>query len=162
MLIYCVSKLNWRTDAWLQCNKNKVPLLNSLSCFFFNFILIFFIPFSSPTCTPPSSFRCQRQTYPCSEPVGGGLVVGVGPCTQASTGFSGMPGVSALGWWWEIPIRHTKTHARPQPARRFRQRGGGGAGSSRSAGRTRSCRTKPAVRISRVVMSSPRRQIFVL
>lgn len=33
LLIYCVSKLNWRADAWLRCNKNKVPLLNSLICF---------------------------------------------------------------------------------------------------------------------------------
>lgn len=48
MLIYCVSKLNWRTDAWLQCNKNKVPLLNSLTCFFWFglgvFLTSFFLP----------------------------------------------------------------------------------------------------------------------
>lgn len=51
LLIYCVSKLNWRTDAWLQCNKNKVPLLNSLTCFFFAFF--FFNSISlSPTPSP--------------------------------------------------------------------------------------------------------------
>lgn len=63
LLIYCVSKLNWRTDAWLQCNKNKVPLLNSLTWFFISSIIIFFFfSFSFPTC-PCQLSHCSWLLY---------------------------------------------------------------------------------------------------
>lgn len=47
LLICCVSKLNWRADAWLRCNKNKVPLLNSLICFC-----------KTKTSLPPTAHHC--------------------------------------------------------------------------------------------------------
>lgn len=55
LLIYCVSKLNWRTDAWLQCNKNKVPLLNSLTCFIIIIICYYCFIFLPHMSTPAQS-----------------------------------------------------------------------------------------------------------
>lgn len=87
LLIYCVSKLNWRTDAWLQCNKNKVPLLNSLTCFFIISIIIFIFLFHFPSPHVHSSSVTAHGSYTHSEPARGGVAAGVGPGAQTPVGF---------------------------------------------------------------------------
>lgn len=95
MLIYCVSKLNWRTDAWLQCNKNKVPLLNSLTCFFIISIIIFIFLFHFPSPHVHASSVTAHGSYTHSEPARGGVAAGVGPGAQTPVGFSEILGAPA-------------------------------------------------------------------